>query len=304
MRTEPHAHVLQTLGVCLPRLEEEVKARFRKESVNIAFVVDSAAQIHLSPGAVALVPVRASRLFSGEVQAQDFPGSAVSLAAFGPVEGVESMLFLTNRSGLDIDLELGATVAIGQYETAALVVNSDQAEEFAESVNFSSGHREEVVENQYSTRQVTAPYPLGSKHVRIAQPWDLKRGLEFDVLREPGKTAVQLAARFSAVKLLAPDCKTSSRARDIAIPGVPNPPCRLRSDVHPEGLPGLPPHLQKRVAMGNEMFEGAVAIANDCSSSNTAFLLEHLIEATDGSSREQSGLRPRKELSSSDATVA
>ena len=28
------------------------------------------------------------------------------------------------------------------------------------------------------------------------------------------------------------------------------------------------------IAMGNEMFEGAVAIANDCSSSNTAFLLE------------------------------
>jgi hypothetical protein len=104
LRTEPHAHVLQTLGVCLPRLEEEVEARFRKESVNVAFVVDSAAQIHLSPGAVALVPVRASRLFSGEVQAQDFPGSAVSLAAFGPVEGVESMLFLTNRSGLDVEL--------------------------------------------------------------------------------------------------------------------------------------------------------------------------------------------------------
>jgi hypothetical protein len=133
------------------------------------------------------------------------------------------MLFLTNRSGLAVELELGTTVAIGQYETAALVVNADPAEEFTEAVNFSSGHREEVVESKYSTRQTAAPYPLGSKHVRIAQPWDLKRGLEFDVLREPGRTAVQLAARFSAVKLLAPDCKTLSRARDIAIPGVPNP---------------------------------------------------------------------------------
>ena len=85
---------------------------------------------------------------------------------------------------------------------------------------------------------------------------------------------MQLAARLSAVKLLAPDCKTLSRARDIAIPGVPNPPCRLRSDEHPAGLPGLPPHLQKRVDMGNEMFEGAVVIADGSSNSGTAFLLE------------------------------
>ena len=65
-------------------------------------------------------------------------------------------------------------------------------------------------------------------------------------MKEPGTTAVQLAARFSAVKLLAPDCKTLSRARDIAIPGVPNAPRSLRSDEFPEGLPGLTPELQKR----------------------------------------------------------
>ena len=139
---------------------------------------------------------------------------------------------------------MGMTVAVGQYEVEPLIVNSDQVPELAESVNYGKG---EVLKEdpRYSGRLGAQPYPLGSKHVRIAQPWDLKRGFEYDVLKEPGKTAVQLAARFSAVKLLAPDCKALSRARDIAIPGVPNAPRSLRSDEFPEGLPGLIPELQE-----------------------------------------------------------
>ena len=77
------------------------------------------------------------------------------------------------------------------------------------------------------------------------------------------------------MKLLAPDCKTLSRARDIAIPGVPNAPRSLRSDEFPEGLPGLTPELQRRVDLGNEMFEGAIVIADGCSNSGTGFVVEN-----------------------------
>jgi hypothetical protein len=117
----------------------EVEARFRKESVQIAFVMDTSAQVHLAPGAVAMVPVRASRLYSGELQVQDAPGSPVSLAAQGPVTGTESMLFSTNRSDFDVKLEMGMTVAVGQYEAEPLIVNSDQVPKLAKSVNYGKG---------------------------------------------------------------------------------------------------------------------------------------------------------------------
>ena len=78
---------------------------------------------------------------------------------------------------------MGMTVAVGQYEVEPLIVNSDQVPELAESVNYGKGEvREE--EPKFSSRLWAQPYPLESKHVRIAQPWDLKRGLEHDVLKE------------------------------------------------------------------------------------------------------------------------
>ena len=58
LRTEAHGHVLQTLGVCLPRMEQEVEARLRQEQVQVNFLMD-APSVSLSPGATALVPVRA-----------------------------------------------------------------------------------------------------------------------------------------------------------------------------------------------------------------------------------------------------
>ena len=64
-------------------------------------------------------------------------------------------------------------------------------------------------EFQIISQRLFAPrYPEGSMHLRIAQPWDLKRGAQYDVLQEPGRTLVRQIAEESAVVCEAPDCKT------------------------------------------------------------------------------------------------
>jgi hypothetical protein len=114
LRTEPHAHVLQSLGVCLPRLEEEVEASLHKEMVQVAFMVDTKEGIHLGPGDTALVPVRASRTFAGDLEVKPGGHWGIQLAAEGPVSETAAMLFITNTSGLGVDLEMGHAVATGQ----------------------------------------------------------------------------------------------------------------------------------------------------------------------------------------------
>ena len=114
LRTEPHAHVLQTLGVCLPRLEEEVEASRNKETVQLAFMLDSKEGLYLGPGETALVPVRASRTFAGDLEAKSGCHWGITLAAEGPVSETAAMLYITNASGLGIDLEMGHAIATGE----------------------------------------------------------------------------------------------------------------------------------------------------------------------------------------------
>ena len=71
-------------------------------------------------------------------------------------------------------------------------------------------------------------------------PWDLKRGRtingknEYDILVEGSAAEGCRQAGISSVVIAAPDCSTSSRAREIKIPGVR---CRqLRSTEFPEGF--------------------------------------------------------------------
>jgi len=127
----------------------------------------------------------------------------------------------------------------------------------------------------FSTRDVAPPYPVGSQHCRIAQPWDLKRGVCFDVLREPGKTKVRKVVKESATTVIAPDCKTLSRARDILIPGARFQPPRLRSEEFPLGLPGLSDHSRKRVEEGNTMFEQSLTWCEEADDDGRGFLLEN-----------------------------
>ena len=77
LRTEPHAHVLQALGVCLPRLEEEVESRLRGETIQVSFVSDGPT-IALTPGQTVLIPARASRTYRGDMFVCDSP-KALSL---------------------------------------------------------------------------------------------------------------------------------------------------------------------------------------------------------------------------------
>jgi hypothetical protein len=118
-------------------------------------------------------------------------------------------------------------------------------------------------------------YPPQAEFNRIAQPWDLKRGTQYNVLVEPGRTLVKSIARQSAVLVEAPECKTLSRARDRPIPGADRQPPRLRSDEHPEGLPGLSLYHQAQVKMGNEMFEAAIARAEQRALAGLGGLIEN-----------------------------
>ena len=96
-----YAHCFQSLGVCLPRLEEEIE-RGRKaasnDASNLAFICDSNAVICLMPGQSALVPVRASRAIPGPVLLLDPPDSGLRLAADGVVDDQpKQMLFVAKR---------------------------------------------------------------------------------------------------------------------------------------------------------------------------------------------------------------
>ena len=52
----------------------------------------------------------------------------------------------------------------------------------------------------------------------------------------------------------APNCATFSRAREIPIPGVKNPPKPLRSSEHPRGIPKEVSRLSKRARLRMEAY--------------------------------------------------
>ena len=148
------------------------------------------------------------------------------------------------------------------------------------------------------------PYPVGCRHERVAQPWDVKRSPEFFVLREPGSSEYKAIARSSAVKVFAPECKTLSRALDIHIPGAARQPAKLRSEDFPLGLPDLSPHNQRRVEVGNRMFEESIGLAEEADEEGQGFLVENPSAATDGDSRGRSDSRRARASSSFVAATA
>ena len=71
------------------------------------------------------------------------------------------------------------------------------------------------------------------KFCKVLEPWDLLRG------KCVFKQRAELLENLSKARLrhFAPNCSTFSRAREIPIPNVKNPPKPLRSETHPEGIP-------------------------------------------------------------------
>ena len=82
-----------------------------------------------------------------------------------------------------------------------------------------------------------------SDHVcRVYAPWDLLRG------RDVFKDSVELEHELddSSLAHWAPNCATFSRAREIPIKNVANPPRPLRSTEHPAGIPAELCRLSKK----------------------------------------------------------
>ena len=94
----------------------------------------------------------------------------------------------------------------------------------------------------------------------------MRGGAAHDILTPEGRAgAVDLALK-AAVTLLAPECKTLSRARDRPIPGARRQPRRLRSAAWPYGLPQLRKRggpLWAKVQRGNELAEMTANVINE-----------------------------------------
>ena len=79
----------------------------------------------------------------------------------------------------------------------------------------------------------------------VYAPWDLLRGR--DVFRDA--ELFDYETMNAGLAHFAPNCATFSRAREIPIPGVKNPPKPLRSSEHPKGIPEEVSRLSKRARL-------------------------------------------------------
>ena len=79
----------------------------------------------------------------------------------------------------------------------------------------------------------------------LLEPWDILRGL--DVFRDTAKLDAE-CGRASLVHF-APNCATFSRAREIPMKGVKNPPQPLRSEEEPRGISSALSHMSKRARL-------------------------------------------------------
>ena len=109
----------------------------------------------------------------------------------------------------------------------------------------------------------------------VFPPWDLLRGR--DVFRD--RTCLDREDQLAQLMHFAPNCATFSRAREIPLPNVKNPPIPLRSDTFPTGIPSelakLSHKARKRLEADTEM---AVMAAERCLVRHRAgrlFSLEH-----------------------------
>ena len=130
-----------------------------------------------------------------------------------------------------------------------------------------------------SVLAVTSPTPSSVPSFvstcRMFAPWDLLRG------RDVFKDSVELEQELddSALAHWAPNCATFSRAREIPIKNVTNPPRPLRSTEHPAGVPAelllLSKKSLKRLRDDTRMADMAAENCLKRHRRNQKFTLEH-----------------------------
>ena len=112
-------------------------------------------------------------------------------------------------------------------------------------------------------------------HGRVFEPWDLLRGK--DVFKDGDLLQSDLDRADN--RHWAPNCATFSRAREIPIKGVKNPPRPLRSEEHPEGIPDevsrLSSKARKRPSLDGQMADMAARDCEKADQEGKGFSLEH-----------------------------
>ena len=109
----------------------------------------------------------------------------------------------------------------------------------------------------------------------IYAPWDILRGR--CVFGDRAKLLCEVSR--SSLSHFAPNCATFSRAREIPIPNVRNPPRPLRSEEFPEGIPSelekLSKKALKRLEKDTEMANLSAELCMRVHEQGEAFSLEH-----------------------------
>ena len=111
--------------------------------------------------------------------------------------------------------------------------------------------------------------------LNVFPPWDILRGRDVFVDR------VSLSEELGEFDLghHAPNCATFSRAREIPIRGVRNPPEPLRSEEHPQGIPSalcrLSPKQRKRLQNDTLMADMSATECWKAAERGKGFTLEH-----------------------------
>ena len=109
----------------------------------------------------------------------------------------------------------------------------------------------------------------------IFPPWDILRGRDVFVDSDD----LSFETDVADLSHWAPNCATFSRAREIPIPNVKNPPLPLRSDEFPTGIPAEVARMSKRARIrlekDTEMAERAAERCLERHLAGKAFSLEH-----------------------------
>ena len=103
----------------------------------------------------------------------------------------------------------------------------------------------------------------------------MRGGAAHDMLEPVHRSKAEGEAHVSCATLVAFECKTLSRARDIRIPGARRQPRKLRSDAEPEGVGTLWGAVADKVRRGTEMAVHAVALALALHELGRGFVLEN-----------------------------
>ena len=100
--------------------------------------------------------------------------------------------------------------------------------------------------------------------------------IRYDLLKHDHVKLVQdlIASPFCIYVHFAPPCGTSSRARLIQRRGRWNPPI-VRTDRHPDGLPGLTGVLKARVHAANELYQVTCNLVEFCLLHKKSFSVEN-----------------------------